>query len=241
MSGSPPLLVSVVISTRNHAARLDRTLGGLSRLLLPEATRLEVIVVDNGSTDGTATTLQAWEPRLPLRWLRVDQPGVARAKNAGVAATRGELLLCTDDDVDVPTHWLSAYVGAYRLHGDGWYYGGSIIPKYEGPGPDPALRRFTPVSVRGMDLGTESRPLRGGEYFVGANWACPSARFREAGGYDTRLGYNATGGPSGGGGGNRTDGTAQGQGGSRVVRRGGPRRPLGSGGEDPPSPHLPLP
>lgn len=189
----------MVISTRNNAVRLDQTLGGLGRLRLPEATSLEIIVVDNGSSDDTATTLGAWERRLPLRWLRVEQPGVATAKNAGVAAARGDLLLCTDDDVDVPQHWLAAYAAAYRLHGDRCFYGGPIVPRYEGPEPDPALRQFTPVSVRGMDLGRESRPLRGGEYFIGPNWACPASRFRQAGGYDPRLGYNATGGPSGGG------------------------------------------
>lgn len=63
--------------------------------------RLEAIVVDNGSTDGTAAAARAFaarDPRLAVQVLAEPAPGVSRAKNRGVAAARGEWLLFLDAD-----------------------------------------------------------------------------------------------------------------------------------------------
>jgi len=104
---------SVVVPTRNRADRLDACLAALARQSLP-AEQFEILVVDNGSTDGTAARIERWaELRPGLR--RVDEPatGVSRARNAGIAAARGELLAFVDDDAVPEPRWLATLVGAY--------------------------------------------------------------------------------------------------------------------------------
>ncbi|MBW6433731.1 glycosyltransferase [Actinoplanes hulinensis] len=73
----------------------------------------EVLVVDNGSTDDTATVALRWAGRLPgLRVIREDRLGVNYARNAGARVARGEILaFCDADDVATPS-WLGELVAA---------------------------------------------------------------------------------------------------------------------------------
>ncbi|MFO7573290.1 MAG: glycosyltransferase family 2 protein [Gaiellaceae bacterium] len=88
--------VSVVIPTRDRWELLSRT--ALRSALGQEDVEHEVIVVDDGSSDGTAERLaELDEPR--LRVVRHEQgKGVAQARNAGIAAARGEWVAFLDDD-----------------------------------------------------------------------------------------------------------------------------------------------
>ncbi|MBI2160066.1 MAG: glycosyltransferase [Candidatus Rokubacteria bacterium] len=91
--------VSVVLPVYNGRALLEVNLPILLR-----ATRgrngLEVIIVDDGSVDGTAEFLKARFPEIVLVALSSNQ-GVIRARNAGVAAATGEILYFLDSDVQV--------------------------------------------------------------------------------------------------------------------------------------------
>jgi glycosyltransferase involved in cell wall biosynthesis len=88
--------ISVVIPTFNRARQLERTLDGLSRQTVAPAT-FEVIVVDDGSLDSTRDLLG--RPRnFALTPLRQSNQGPAAARNAGIAAARGEIILFIDDD-----------------------------------------------------------------------------------------------------------------------------------------------
>lgn len=101
------MLVSVVIKTRDEAARLRLVLASLARQTVPlvgpgdrvpdAGLCAEVIVVNDGSRDGTAGVLE--EGLLPLRAVHLN-PGRGRsaAANAGAAAARGDVLLFLDGD-----------------------------------------------------------------------------------------------------------------------------------------------
>src|SRR5216684_3578198 len=88
--------VSVVIPTRNRWGLLSRS--GLAAALMQKGVDLEIIVVDDGSTDETPGRLAALEnPR--VRVIRHDQrQGVARARNRGVAEAESEWVAFLDDD-----------------------------------------------------------------------------------------------------------------------------------------------
>lgn len=91
-------LLSVVLPTYQRAARIE---AAIRNVLAQDYPRLELIVVDDGSTDGTADKLHEIESRLAdprLKVLRRENGGVARALNTGFEHAQGELLTWTSDD-----------------------------------------------------------------------------------------------------------------------------------------------
>lgn len=98
---------SILIATRNRAAALEKTLQAFRSVRVPDGMRVEMIVVDNGSTDGTAAVVsRSTLPAIELRCIREDYPGKSRALNAALAQARGEALLFTDDDVVPAPNWI---------------------------------------------------------------------------------------------------------------------------------------
>ncbi len=104
--------LSVVIPTRDKAASLRATLSCLTAALAPD--RTEVVVVDDGSTDGTAGVLSVFGDRLALRTVAGPRRGRAAARNAGAAAATGGRLVFLDDDVLTGRTFLMAHRAAAR-------------------------------------------------------------------------------------------------------------------------------
>jgi len=100
--------VSVIVCTRNRAGAVAQLLGQLERLEVPAGLRWELIVVDNGSSDATAPMLASRDTPLPMRIVTEPTRGLSRARNAGLAAARGDLLIFTDDDCLPDPGWLAA-------------------------------------------------------------------------------------------------------------------------------------
>jgi glycosyltransferase involved in cell wall biosynthesis len=116
--------VTVVIPTRNRSDFLLRSMG---TALAQEEIDIEVIVVDDGSTDDTASMLAA-EPDERLRVIRLDERhGVARARNIGIAAARGDWLApLDDDDLWVPRKLRWQLDAASDGNAD-FVYGGAVV------------------------------------------------------------------------------------------------------------------
>ena len=113
---APTPLVSVVIPVRNGAATLARQLEALANQTYQG--RWEVVVADNGSTDGTVELVGEWTAKLPcLRLVDAsDRVSTNHARNVGAAAARGDLLgFCDADDV-ATRGWLAAMVVALRSY-----------------------------------------------------------------------------------------------------------------------------
>jgi glycosyltransferase involved in cell wall biosynthesis len=99
--------ISVVIPVRNGAATLARCLEAALASAYP---RFEVVVVDDGSTDGTAEIAG----RFPVTLVRLAaRGGVSRARNAGAAASSGELLVFIDADCLLEPNALTVADAAY--------------------------------------------------------------------------------------------------------------------------------
>src|SRR5438477_7593531 len=102
---------SVVIPTRNRCA----TLATLLERVAPQAegAAAEVVVVDNGSTDGTPGTLRQREAGGKLRTVFEPIPGATRARNAGARAARGEVVAFGDDNALPADGWLAALLAPF--------------------------------------------------------------------------------------------------------------------------------
>jgi GT2 family glycosyltransferase len=109
--------VSVVIPTYNRLDRLQRVLAGLELQRFP-LSDFEVIVVSDGSSDGTDAYLGTLETRLNL--LTVTQPnqGVAVARNNGIKHANGKLVLFIDDDVFPAPQLLTEHVQTHAGQSD---------------------------------------------------------------------------------------------------------------------------
>jgi glycosyltransferase involved in cell wall biosynthesis len=90
--------VSIIIPTYNRLAVLRKVLAALEEQSVPPST-FEVIVVSDGSTDGTDQFLAENPSKLNLRAIFQPDLGAAVARNMGVQASTGEIILFLDDDV----------------------------------------------------------------------------------------------------------------------------------------------
>jgi cellulose synthase/poly-beta-1,6-N-acetylglucosamine synthase-like glycosyltransferase len=95
-------VISVVIPAYNAARALGACLRALDRQSVSHG-EYEVIVVDDGSTDETASVAEAAGARV----VRIPHGGPASARNAGLAAVAGELILFTDADCEPASNWIA--------------------------------------------------------------------------------------------------------------------------------------
>lgn len=87
--------VSIVIPVYNAAAHLHRCLDSICRQTFRD---FEVVAVDDGSTDGSAGTLDSFAGQLPLKVIRQANQGQSAARNAALAVAQGEYVLMVDAD-----------------------------------------------------------------------------------------------------------------------------------------------
>jgi glucosyl-dolichyl phosphate glucuronosyltransferase len=101
----------------------------MERMHIPSGFDWEIVVVDNNSTDNTATLLSDFErdSTLPFRHVFERRQGKSFALNTGIRVSRGDILAFTDDDVHVDEQWISSL---HRVFDDPTYIGagGKIIP-----------------------------------------------------------------------------------------------------------------
>lgn len=102
------LSISVIIPTYNRKAWLRQTLDSLAQQAMP-AERFEVIVVDDGSEDGTAEIASETFP-FSLRYIRQVNQGDAAARNTGAEQSQADILVFLDDDILVSAEYLACLI-----------------------------------------------------------------------------------------------------------------------------------
>jgi GT2 family glycosyltransferase len=125
--------LSVVIATRDRARYLQGALESLDAQTA--APPFEVVVVDNGSSDGTRDAVAQFGARLnyPIVYLFEGDPNRGKARNRGIAAAAGNLVVFCDDDVRVPARWLAAHASAHAAASKASVVNGPIlnVPSYD--------------------------------------------------------------------------------------------------------------
>jgi len=168
--------VSVIVCTRNGGGRLMRCLDSLADLDYPE---FEVVVVDDGSNDGTSGKVASGFPE--LRLVRQEPMGLAVARNTGAAAARFDWLAYLDDDCLADRQWLAGMIKAAIRHG--WpAVGGPNLP----PPERDTLRTRILVRLPGSAAPVLLDDLRA-EHIPGCNLMVRRDAFARIGGFDARY------------------------------------------------------
>jgi glycosyltransferase involved in cell wall biosynthesis len=126
--------VSLYIPCYNAAGYLDRVLAAVMAQTHPIE---EVLVIDDGSTDATASVAEAWrsKARYPLRVVRhPGNLGLACARNTGVREARTDLIACVDSDVAPEPRWLATLMEEMSPEVSG--VGGELLECYQETLPD---------------------------------------------------------------------------------------------------------
>lgn len=104
-------LVSIVICTYNNAESLAITLQQIIAQEVSRAELIELIVIDNNSSDNTSKVLNSLRSnRFNYRHYFEPRQGVSHARNTGFEKSQGEYILYTDDDAEIPQYWLEKYL-----------------------------------------------------------------------------------------------------------------------------------
>jgi glycosyltransferase involved in cell wall biosynthesis len=123
---------TVLICTYNRADLLRETLEALQAMAPPSDCDVEIVIVDNNSTDATRDVVAAFTAggqRFPVRYLHEVQQGKSFALNLGLRHSRGDVIALTDDDVLPADDWLSRVVSAFRAH-DVTFVFGKVLPRW---------------------------------------------------------------------------------------------------------------
>jgi glycosyltransferase involved in cell wall biosynthesis len=114
-----PVRLSIVIPALNEAARIAQSLEALQNELPPEAAPWEILVVDDGSTDGTpgiVETIGRADPRIRLQ--RERHRGKGGAIRAGMLAATGEVRFMCDADLSMPVFEIRRFLADVPAHAD---------------------------------------------------------------------------------------------------------------------------
>ena len=170
-------IVSVVIPTHDRRELLLRTIRSV---LAQETLDFEVLVIDDGSTDGTAEAIRFQDDRR-VTVLRNERPvGVAAARNMGAQAATGSWIALLDDDDLWSPQKLRRQLAAAEASGRSWVYAGVV--EIDGCGVQ--LGGEPPPSSEALMKSLTSRNLMPAGC---SNVMIRAELFRAVGGFDIRL------------------------------------------------------
>lgn len=180
MMEQPFAFFSIVIPTYNRPERLEKCLHTITQLEYPR-NYFEVIVVDDGSSTSMESVVNPFRNQLSLSMMRQANAGPAKARNAGAAQAQGQFLVFTDDDCMPLPNWLNAL--NYRfLNMPEYLIGGRTLNAL----PD---NIYSTASQMLIDYLYHYYNTEAGQsnFFASNNFAMPTERFREIGGFDTSF------------------------------------------------------
>ncbi|MFH0991245.1 MAG: glycosyltransferase family 2 protein [bacterium] len=104
-------LVSIILPTHNRLSLLRIT---VESILHQNDKHFELIIVNDGSTDGTGDYLDSLQTDPQIRIIHQSNSGPALARNAGITAAKGDIIVFTDDDCTVPPDWTEKIISGMK-------------------------------------------------------------------------------------------------------------------------------
>lgn len=181
--------LSIVISTYNNAASLERALKSVA-MQDADKSIWECVVVNNNSTDDTAERVAAFaKAHSDINIKLVDEPqqGLSYARNRGIAESKGQFIAFIDDDETINEGFVSAYIDLFRNHG-AFVGSGALKVCYETARPKWMSYYTEKMIANPLDLGSEIITITRTITPTGGNMAFNREVFNLYGNFDTNLG-----------------------------------------------------
>jgi len=175
--------VSVIIPVKNGAPHIKDLLDSLMQVDY-EKDKLEIIVVDGNSTDGTREIVSQY----PVKLLTEERPGINAARNTGLKYSNGEIVAFTDYDCVVSKNWISKIVNNFQnpkvgcIGGNVLGYHNDFLSQYADKSLMPVMRVFKKRET----LNVIKPPLH---YPAGCNMAFKREAFEKTGMFDEKIKY----------------------------------------------------
>ena len=125
--------VDIIICTYNRAEKLRVTIKSILEIKKPENVDVELIIVNNNSTDYTEKVIKEYyryDKNIMLKYLFVKTQGKSHALNYALKHITGDLIAFTDDDVTVDSTWVNEMVDALNRHSGYNCFGGKVVAVY---------------------------------------------------------------------------------------------------------------
>jgi glycosyltransferase involved in cell wall biosynthesis len=182
----------VIVPTFNRALSVQRLMVSFEALLRPDSITAELLIVDNGSTDNTATVLARAIgecTKFSMRVLQEDRQGKSSAVNRGLNSAQGKILLIVDDDVVVHPQWLIKHVESHSVTSFDAMQG-RVLPGVDLNGRPADPNKLREYNIPIVDYGEDVCEIRG---LLATNVSFKREVFEKVGFYDARLGVGASG------------------------------------------------
>ncbi len=185
------MFVSVIVATRNRSYAIKACLDAIGAALRKlDHAQGEIIVVDNGSSDGTHAVVEEWRATTdtPLLLLFEPRPGLSRAQNLAIAHASGDVLVFTDDDCRMDAGYIAALADATAMEAR-TVTGGRVELGDERDLPVTVVTHPSEEYWLRQDPGSSHRRIAGS--MIGCNLAIPKSAFIDLGGFDEEFGSGA--------------------------------------------------
>ncbi len=184
--------ISIAVCTRNRRNLLVQALDSIDKLKVPDGLSYEVLVIDNGSTDGTWEVVQRFVEKAHDIYAYHSEPrkGLSIACNCAVERARGEIIAFVDDDVVVDEQWLQALRDVFVARPDIAAVQGKILLQ-EGTDPVPPWLAEEVIAIQPLYDRGPTRQYASA--LVGANMAVRKRIFEKYNLFNIHLGGGASG------------------------------------------------
>jgi glycosyltransferase involved in cell wall biosynthesis len=175
--------VAVIVPTFNRVSSVARLLDSLCCQRSGDI-RYDVIVVDNGSSDGTPDVVAEYGRQFPfVRCVREARPGASNARNRGILSTNARILAFIDDDVRASPDWIAAILLAFDQHPEIHCLGGRVEPVWPRTPPSWLTPlHWGPLALQmGRGTSTYIDAEHASACLVTANFACRAEVFQDVG------------------------------------------------------------